>query len=147
MYRRKSPSIADGPVEEPQVTEVGGIARKIKEEWMAESSKERASPSNPLPAPVQKSQAEIIADKFVALSQSPEFKNHSASLAKELRAFLIENCKIELSNDPATFVEQIRSGVGFPKTCAILAEAEYVFDSLSRGSLTDSMRKKLNEMS
>ena len=138
MARRRS-AIASEPADEPPVEEVGGVAKALKEERM------RTQPAPAYEAP-QKSQAELIMEGFEALTQEKGFKDHSAAIAEEMRSFLMENCKIEISADPAVFVEQIRSGVGFPRICSVVADMEYVFDSLSRGSLTDGMRKRLNEM-
>lgn len=141
MARRRS-AIASEPTDEPPVEEVGGVAKALKEEHLQAQS----APVVPAYEAPQKSQAELIMEAFEALTQERGFKDNSAAIAEEMRSFLMENCKIEISTDPAVFVEQIRSGVGFPKICSVVADMEYVFDSLSRGSLTDGMRKRLNEM-
>ena len=145
MARRRSAISSEPSADEPPVEEVGGVAKALKEE---REQAQRASAPVPYPAyeAPQKSQSELIAEAFEALTQEKGFKDNSAAIAEEMRSFLMENCKIEISTDPAVFVEQIRSGVGFPKICSVVADMEYVFDSLSRGSLTDGMRKRLNEM-
>lgn len=146
MARRRGVITSEPPADELPPEEVGGVAKALKEE----REQAQYAPSIPVPYPVyeapQKSKSELIAEAFEALTQESDFKQRSEAMAGELRSFLMKNCKIEISTDPAVFVEQIRSGVGFPRTCAAVADMEYVFDSLSRGSLTDGMRKRLNEM-
>lgn len=146
MARRRKAVEPEEPIEDLSVEDVGGVAQELKENLHST----KFAPSTPVPYPAyvapQKSQAELIAEAFEALTQEKDFKDSSAAIAGELRSFLMENCKIEISADPAVFVEQIRSGVGFPRICSVVADMEYVFDSLSRGSLTDGMRKRLNEM-
>ena len=139
MARRRGAIASEPSEDEPPVEEVGGVAKALKEERL------RTQPAPAYEAP-QKSQSELIMEAFEALTQERGFKENSAAIAEEMRSFLMENCKIEISTDPAIFVEQIRSGVGFPRICSVVADMEYVFDSLSRGSLTDGMRKRLNEM-
>jgi len=146
VTRRRKAVEPEEPEDDIPIEEVGGVARELKEE----RERSKHAPSAPVPysayeAP-HKSQAELIAEAFEVLTQEKDFKNSSAAIAQELRSFLMGNCKIEISTDPAVFVEQIRSGVGFPRICSVVADMEYVFDSLSRGSITDGMRKRLNEM-
>jgi len=146
MARRRGAETAVEPLDDLPIEEVSGVAKAIKEELT--QAKDAPSKSAPYPAyePPQKSQSELIAEAFEVLTQKKDFRDSSAAIVKELRSFLMDNCKIEISTDPEVFVEQIRSGVGFPRICSVVADMEYVFDSLSRGSLTDGMRKRLNEM-
>lgn len=141
MVQRRATTSKEPRGDEPPMEEVGGVARELKEELHG------ARTAQPAPQEVpSKSQSERVAEAFEELTKKQSFKQSSESMARELRSFLMENCKIELSPDPAIFAEQIRDGVGFPKICTLVADMEYVFDSISRGSLTDSMRKRLNQM-